>query len=145
MGQNEIVERIQNEKAKGHCCSETIMSLSLKELGKENEDLMAAMTGFCAGMGRGSICGALAGAIAALHVCDTHKATSLWQDEFMDWFHAQFGAYDCRDITACDKERRDEICLKLVLETYLRLRVYISPSAPPRPSLQSSASNNASA
>ncbi|MDR2610743.1 MAG: C-GCAxxG-C-C family protein [Clostridiales Family XIII bacterium] len=131
MNQNEQTERICKEKMKGHCCSQAIMSLSLEDLGKENEDLIVAMTGFCSGMGRGEICGSLAGAIAALHVCDTQKATSVWQDEFMDWFCERFGAYDCRDITAGDKERQNGLCLKLILETYFHLQNYIRPSASP--------------
>jgi hypothetical protein len=125
MKQDALLERINNEKAKGACCGRAIMSLSLEDLGKENADLSAAMAGFCAGMGRGEICGSLAGAIAALHVCDTQRATLSWQDEFMDWFHARFGAYDCRDIIADDKALRNEFCPKLILETYLQLRTYI--------------------
>jgi C_GCAxxG_C_C family probable redox protein len=118
-------DRVLNEQLKGRCCSQIIMELALEDLGKENEELVDAMAGFCMGMGKGEICGALAAAVAALHVADTEKATESWQDEFMDWFNGRFGAYDCHDIIHNDPELRMQTCPNLVLETWLKLRTYI--------------------
>ncbi|MDR2609981.1 MAG: C-GCAxxG-C-C family protein [Clostridiales Family XIII bacterium] len=127
MESNEQAERVTGKLLKGNCCSQTIMSLALEDLGKENEDLVVAMTAFCGGMGHhGEICGSLAAAVAALHVCDTQKATATWQDEFMRWFRERFGAHDCRDIVGDDKKLRASLCPRLTLETYMQLRAYIA-------------------
>jgi hypothetical protein len=119
-------ERVYGKLLRGSCCSQTIMSLALEDLGKENEELVASMAGFCGGMGRGEICGSLAAAVAALHVCDTKEASAAWQDELMDWFRERFGACDCRDIVGDDKALRATLCPRLTLETYLELRRYIA-------------------
>jgi hypothetical protein len=119
-------QRLIIEQTKGRCCSQAIMALALEDLGKENEDLITAMAGFCGGMGRGRICGSLVAAIAALHVCDTENASKLWQTEIMDWFFEKFGAYDCFDIIGNDPMRRNKVCPSLILATYLKLREYIA-------------------
>jgi C_GCAxxG_C_C family probable redox protein len=118
-------ERLLNEYLKGRCCSQAIMELALQDLGKESEELMEAITAFCGGMGRGKICGALAAAVAALHVSNSQKATEKWQDEFMDWFLDKFGGYDCHDIIGDDYAKKEQACPGLILETWYRLRIYI--------------------
>ncbi|MDR2486432.1 MAG: C-GCAxxG-C-C family protein [Clostridiales Family XIII bacterium] len=120
-----IDERIFECKLKSYCCSQTIVSLCLEDMGKQNEDLVNAMAAFCGGMGRGKICGTLAAAIAILHVKDQETAKAEWQDEYMDWFEDRFGGYDCYEIIQDDPIKRIEFCPKLVLESYLKLREYI--------------------
>lgn len=123
----ELKERLFNSMIKGHCCSQTIMSLCLEDLDKENEDLVIAMTAFCNGMGEGKICGTLAAAIAVLHVANTEEATDSWQDELMDWFYDSFGDYDCYGIIGDDDRKQISLCPVIIEETYLKLREYIFP------------------
>ena len=122
-----IKERLFNSKIQGKCCSQIIMALCLEDLGKENEDLISAMTAFCDGMGEGKICGSLAAAVAALHVADTKKATESWQDEFMDWFYDTFGDYDCYGIIEDEEIKKISLCPKIIEDTYMKLREYILP------------------
>ena len=128
-----IEERIFECKLKSYCCSQTILSLCLEDMGKENEDLVTAMAAFCGGMGRGKICGTLAAAIAALHVKNPDAAKLSWQDEYMDWFEDRFGGYDCYEIIQDDPVKRIELCPRLVLESYLKLREFILDEAPSLP------------
>jgi hypothetical protein len=125
MQQNIELEKNINENPKPHQCRKAIASLLLSDIGEEHIDMIDAMTEFCGGMGDGEICGALAGAIAMLHICNSREATDRWQDEFMDWFYERFDAYDCREIIANSGMCRDEICPKLILETCMRLRLYL--------------------
>lgn len=118
-------ERIHSNMLKGYCCSKTIMSLCLEDMGKVNEDLIVAMTAFCEGMGEGKICGSLAAAIAALHVADTKTATESWQDEFMDWFYDRYGDYDCEGIVGDNSIKKISLCPVIIEETYLKLKEYI--------------------
>ncbi|MDR0817436.1 MAG: C-GCAxxG-C-C family protein [Clostridiales Family XIII bacterium] len=121
-----INERLFEEKLKGRCCSQTIVSLCLEDMGKENEDLVSAMAAFCNGMGRGKICGTLAAAVAVLQVADPDATTNNTQVEFMDWFEDRFGGYDCSELIGDDPVLKQELCPRIVLETYLKLREYIA-------------------
>lgn len=121
----DINERLINANLKGLCCSQTIMSLCLEDIGKGNEDLIKAMAAFCNGMGEGSICGTLAAAVAALYVIDGQAAEEYRQEELMSWFLERYGGYDCQDIIHNDPVKRIEMCPIIVLETYVRLREYI--------------------
>jgi C_GCAxxG_C_C family probable redox protein len=119
-------ERVSDKLLRGYCCSETIMSLALEDLGKENDDLLAAMAGFCGGMGHGEVCGALAAAVAALYVCDAKEAANAWRDEFITWFQERFGALGCRALIGDDKRKQETLCPRLTTETYRQLRNYIA-------------------
>ncbi|MDR2156635.1 MAG: C-GCAxxG-C-C family protein [Clostridiales Family XIII bacterium] len=117
----DLQERLFESKLKGHCCSQTIMALCIEDLGRENEDLIAAMAAFCEGMGQGKICGTLAAAVAALYVANAEDAQDHLQDDLMDWFGDRFGGYDCFDIIEDDARRRIEFCPVIVMETYRKL------------------------
>jgi hypothetical protein len=121
----DISERLINANLKGLCCSQTIMSLCLEDIGKENEDLVKAMAAFCDGMGEGRICGTLAAAVAVLYVIDEQAATEYRQEELMSWFLERYGGYDCQDIIHNDPVKRVKMCPMIVLETYVRVREYI--------------------
>ncbi|MDR2502754.1 MAG: C-GCAxxG-C-C family protein [Oscillospiraceae bacterium] len=121
----EHFERIFENKLKGHCCSQTIISMCLEDLGRDNEDLVNAMAAFCNGMGQGKICGTLAAAIAALYVANPVSAKESAQEEVMDWFFDRFGGYDCYELIEDSEMKRISYCPKIVLETYVKLREYI--------------------
>jgi hypothetical protein len=121
---DDVNDRLFEEKLKGRCCSQAIVSLCLKDMGKENEDFITSMAAFCNGMGRGKICGALAAACAVLQVADPDATVNNTQAEFMDWFDDRFGGYDCEDLIGQDPVLKQELCPRIVLETYLKLREY---------------------
>jgi hypothetical protein len=122
---NDINERLFEEKRRGHCCSQTIVSLCLEDMGRENEDMITSMAAFCNGMGRGRICGTLAAAVAVLSIADPDAATNETRTDFMDWFEDRFGGYDCSELIGDDPALRQELCPVIVRDTYLKLREYI--------------------
>ncbi|MDR1495489.1 MAG: C-GCAxxG-C-C family protein [Clostridiales Family XIII bacterium] len=81
----------------------------------------------CSGGTPCSFCGALAAAIAVLYCAKENEDAANCQDELMDWFGEHFGSFDCDTIASMLKIPRDELCPKVILETYLRLRDYIDP------------------
>ena len=121
----DINKRLLQSKLKGHCCSQTIVSLCMEDMGKEDEELVKAMAAFYNGMGKGKICGTLAAAIAVLYVSDYKAAMESNQEEYMDWFANRFGGYDCCEIIHGDPSKRMELCPKIVLEAYVNLHKYI--------------------
>jgi hypothetical protein len=122
---NALNARDFERELKDRCCSQTVASLCLEDMNKENEELITSMVAFCNDMGRGKICGALAAAVAVLNVVDPNATINEAQTGFMDWFEDQFGGYDCNEIIGEDPLLKQDVCPRIVLETYLKLRGYI--------------------
>jgi hypothetical protein len=45
----------------------------------------------------------------------------------MEWFGDRFGSYDCEAIATELDIIKEELCPRIILTTYLRLRDYIDP------------------
>lgn len=91
----------------GYCCTQIMVKLALDEEEKENEDLLRALNGLCMGIGSNQkICGVLTGGIAILglyagkgkDVEYPKQEYSSMVDEYTEWFEAEFGSTECRDI-----------------------------------------------
>lgn len=91
----------------GYCCTQIIMKMALDEEEKENADLLRALNGFCMGVGSTQrTCGVLTGGIAILGLYagkgndaeHPKEAYSAMVDEYTEWFEAEFGSTECRDI-----------------------------------------------
>ncbi|MDR3304930.1 MAG: C-GCAxxG-C-C family protein [Clostridiales Family XIII bacterium] len=127
----DVRERIFDERLKGHCCSETIMSMCLADLGRDgadtdraNADLVRAMGAFCGGLGEGLACGTLCAAVGVLHVAceDPRTARGELQPVMMRWFFDRFGSCNCAELLDGDETRKLTHCPVFVEETYLKLR-----------------------
>jgi hypothetical protein len=75
----------------------------------------------------GAFCGALAAAVAVLYAANDDERAADCQDELMDWFSESFGSYNCKSFAQDMNVIREELCPKIILATYLRLRNYIDP------------------
>jgi hypothetical protein len=78
-------------------------------------------------MDDGVFCGALAAAVAVLYAAQDDEHAADCQDELMDWFCESFGGYNCKSFANDMNLIREELCPKVILATYLRLRNYIDP------------------
>ena len=116
-------ERLLMEKLKGHCCSESIMSMFLEDTGRENEDLIKAMGALCGGLREGLVCGALAAAVGAIFIAaeSYEQARDELRPEMMNWFLERYGSYSCADILDGDETRKITLCPTIVDETYCKL------------------------
>src|SRR5579863_1315358 len=82
---------------KGYQCSQILMAMALEAQGKENPDLVRAMSGLLGGMGSGKTCGALTGGCSVLGLfagwgepdasADERLAAML--ADFVEWFEAE--------------------------------------------------------
>jgi C_GCAxxG_C_C family probable redox protein len=125
--------RIAELLLSGFKCSHVLMMLALEEQGRQNPDLIRAMSGLALGMGQGKTCGALSGACCVIGLCagkddddapeDPRFAGAL--EDFTAWFHAvmteRHGGTDCADIIHFDEARKAEICPTLILDVWTRL------------------------
>lgn len=111
-------EEILELKLKGYCCSQMIMEMGLRRLGKENEDLIAAMAGLCDGMRSGRACGILSAAICLLYLADPKEASQGLTEDLTDWFEDAFGAIDCEELIGNDPMGKVEKCPVMLESTF---------------------------
>jgi len=123
----DISERVINNKLEGHCCSESIMKMSLEDMGWDEEDrkaLVKSMGAFCSGLHEELTCGALCAAKAVLFLAEEERdnAKDVSGPELMAWFKERFGTWTCADILEGDVSRKQTLCPSLIADTYIKLR-----------------------
>lgn len=118
----------------GYCCSQILIILALEGMGRENPDLIRAMSGLCHGMGDcEGPCGVLSGGVCLIGLY-TGKGTTddvpddrlpLMLENFRDWFTeavAGYGGSTCGAITGGDCHTPDPArCGTLLSQAYARL------------------------
>lgn len=123
----ELFDRMLELSAQGFYCAQILMILALEAEGKEDPDLIRAMSGLNGGMGfSGNACGALTGGCCLLgyfsgkgeaEEIEDPNASRLIQ-AFVDWFQSTVGeAYhgcDCRDILENDPANKMKRCPEVV-------------------------------
>ena len=128
-----IGDRMMDLSLKGYYCSQILMMLALEAQGREDSDLVRAMTGLALGGGRGrGTCGSLAGGacVIALHAGkggdDEVAAELLWNmlGELWRWFDGAvgsvYGGVRCDDVLA-DGTPRAQRCGPIVAQTYAKV------------------------
>lgn len=126
--------RVIDLAMKGYQCSQILMALALEAQGKENEDLVRAMSGLLGGMGAGRTCGALTGGCSVLGlyagwgVPDANADELLYAmlNEFVEWFESEFkqrhGSIECAAIVQDDMRNKMTLCPRIVMESLTRLK-----------------------
>lgn len=120
-------------KQSGLCCSQIVVKHLLRELGRENPDLVRAMAALCFGGAHSSgTCGVLTGAGCALSLCLENNPENERPDplfplllgELTDWFTIQaersYGGRRCDDILAASPDKRG--CTLLLIATLEKLQ-----------------------
>jgi len=127
--------RIIQLAGKGYCCSQILMLLALEIQGRENQDLVRAMSGLCMGAANsGGICGIFTGASCVMALygakgADAEKEADklpLMLAEMSEWFGQNtcrlYGGSSCADIIGEDRRRPDpDRCGRLLVETWRRI------------------------
>jgi C_GCAxxG_C_C family probable redox protein len=126
--------RVMEFAAKGYQCSQILMAMALEAQGKQNPDLLRAMSGLLGGMGSGKTCGALTGGCSVLglyagwgtpdSIPDERLAAML--TEFVEWFETEYaqryGSTECKEIVGDDMRNKMTRCPRIVLESLARLK-----------------------
>lgn len=118
---------------KGYFCAQILIKLALELDGKEDADLVRAMSGLNGGLGFcGRVCGALTGGCAALgyfagkgedeelESCELKPMIA----EYVAWFGGyceKYGGCDCDDILQGDPSRKMSVCPQIVADCYDKL------------------------
>ncbi len=111
-------ERILLMKARGYCCSQTIMAMGLEHLEKDNPDLIHAMGGLCNGVHHEGTCGALSGAVCLISLVFPGDSGQRQIEEFIHWFRDSFGSTLCHEILDGDESKKAILCPNIVDACY---------------------------
>lgn len=126
--------RIMDFALQGFNCSQILILMALDAQGRENPDLVRAMSGLLSGLGCGKLCGALTGGCCVLgmyagkdsaeHNADPRLMPML--SNFVEWFEAEytarFGGINCADIVQDDARNRMTRCPAITIETLAKLK-----------------------
>jgi hypothetical protein len=129
---NDLSIHLMQLAGKGYCCSQIMVLLALDAQGRQNPDLVRAMSGLCLGVGNsGGTCGVFSGAACLLALyagkgSDKEKADKnlpLMFAELTDWFTGTvggtYGGVNCTDILG-EGERQPQPgrCGTILVDTY---------------------------
>ncbi len=98
---------------KGHSCAQAVFTAFAEQMGMDYQTAMKLSSGFGGGMGLGSVCGAVTGAIMALGLKyggvdpKAKERTAKVVREFTDRFQAQHRSLNCRDLLGVDLGKPD--------------------------------------
>jgi len=114
--------QIYDLAVKGYCCSQIMVKLGLDAMNRENEDLLAAMSGLCKGLFSELTCGTLTGAACLLSLYDKNEAAANMIPRLVEWFEISFsqlyGGINCKDIIGDDPMKRFERCPEIMQNTF---------------------------
>jgi Putative redox-active protein (C_GCAxxG_C_C) len=129
---DDLTIRVMQLAGQGYCCSQILSRLALEAQGRQNPDLVRALTGLCLGIGNsGGTCGVFSGAACLLALyagkgSDEERADEklpLMFAELTDWFAGTvggtYGGVTCTDILG-EGERQPQPgrCGAILVNTY---------------------------
>jgi Putative redox-active protein (C_GCAxxG_C_C). len=114
-------EDIFELKLRGYCCSQIIMELGLRKLGKENPDLIKAMAGLCNGMWQEKTCGILSAAICLFYLTDPEQASQYNASAFTEWFEDAFGSTECEMLLEHNPLNKAEKCPAMLDASFMKI------------------------
>lgn len=124
----------------GFHCSQILLQLALEAQGKQNPELIRAMSGLVAGLGCGKTCGVLTGGCCLLGLYAGKGTAESPPDErlgemlrrFVEWFDVEYtrryGGINCADILADDPRNQLTRCPSIVLESLQELKRILEES-----------------
>lgn len=108
-------------KMKGYCCSQIIMELGLKQLGKENPDLVSALIGLCNGLWNGKTCGIISAANCLFCLIDPNRATQYNIAAFGEWFEDVYGSLECDELMENNPMNKIRKCPAMLEGSFLKI------------------------
>ncbi len=129
---NETDLRVMELASQGFCCSQIMLIMGLEAQGRDNPELVRAVNGLCAGLGRmDDACGVMTGGVCLLSLYsgrgtaqeERHTRFPKLLDEFVTWFKedacAGFCGSRCIDIVGEEGPApKPEICGPLVARAF---------------------------
>ncbi|HWR09027.1 DVU_1555 family C-GCAxxG-C-C protein [Sporomusa sp.] len=135
----EVFFKMMELSQAGFYCSQILLIIGLEAQGKDNPDVVRAMSGLIGGMGFcGKACGALTGGACLIGLYAGKGTVEEMEDsrlndmvrELVEWFEQetlpQYGSINCHDILEDNPANRMSRCPQLVLQTLDKVRDILS-------------------
>jgi hypothetical protein len=122
-GQERLITYIMDN----NCCCDILLKLAQSDTCEEHHPIIRTLAECYSRTGSGNCCGALIAAVAVLYAVKGAREAARCQDELMDWFADSFGGYDCLTLSKEGARFTEQVCPRVILATYLRLRGYTEP------------------
>ncbi len=135
----ELFNRMLELSGQGFYCAQILLILALEAEGKENPDLVRAMSGLNGGLGfSGNVCGALTGGCCLLgYFCGKGEAEEMEAPEssqvigkFVEWFRGfteeAYGGFDCDRILEGDPSNKMRRCPGIVEGVFRKCMEFLS-------------------
>jgi C_GCAxxG_C_C family probable redox protein len=118
----------------GYNCSQLLVLMALEAQGRQNPDLVRAMSGLLTGLGCGKTCGALTGGCCVLGMyagkdSPEDNADARLQgmlSNFVEWFECEYtpryGGINCAEIVQDDARNKMTRCPRVVMESLEKLK-----------------------
>jgi hypothetical protein len=131
---NEDAFRMMELATQGYQCSQILMLMALEGQGKQNPDLVRAMSGLLGGMGCGKTCGALTAGCCVLALYAGKDSPESNADDrlqgmlsrFFEWFEteytARYGGIDCAGIVQDDMRNKMARCPGIIMDSLEKLK-----------------------
>ena len=131
---NDDAFRVMELAMQGFQCSQILMSMALEGQGKQNPDLVRAMSGLLGGMGCGKTCGALTAGCCVLALYAGKDSPESNTDDrlqgmltrFVEWFETEYttrySSIDCAGIVQDDMRNKMARCPGIVMESLEKLK-----------------------
>lgn len=129
----DLFDRMLELSGQGFFCAQILMILALESEGKEDPDLIRAMSGLNGGLGfSGHVCGALTGGCCLLgYFCGKGEAeemedpdASRMVQELVNWFRESvgetYGSCECRNILEDNPMNKMQRCPEVVEGVFLK-------------------------
>lgn len=124
----DINDLVMEQLQKGHHCSQAMVQMALDLQGKEDPLLVRAVGGLGGGMFAQRTCGTLTGAVCALSTyvprAEGEPEPVLYQQmakELVEWFEAENGSLECRDLVEFQKDKIMAFCPGLMARTFEKI------------------------
>ena len=135
---NEDAFRVMELAMQGYQCSQILMLIALEAQGKQNPDLVRAMSGLLGGMGCGKTCGALTAGCCVLALYagkdspdgNTDERLQGMLSSFVEWFEneytTRYGGIDCAAIVQDDMRNKMARCPGIIMDSLEKLKAILA-------------------
>jgi hypothetical protein len=126
--------RVAEWLLEGFTCGHILAKLALEAQGRDDPDLVRAMSGLAVGMGQGFNCGCLTGGCCVLGLYGgrseenerPHPDFDVMIERYSGWLAGvmtdKFGGIDCKDVINFDPALKQQRCPGLILESWEKIK-----------------------
>ncbi|MGI6721375.1 MAG: C-GCAxxG-C-C family protein [Anaerovoracaceae bacterium] len=107
-------EELLEYSLRGYCCSQIVIDMGLRKMGRENQDMVEAAAGLCFGLNQGQNCGIVTAAMMLIFLHDPQEARLSRARDFYEWFEGTFGSIECNELLEGNPINKAQKCPMMI-------------------------------